>query len=189
MKSEVPRLRLHAFDRSFLLTRHPTSLTSRACFPRNKPWCECARCSRALSLSKKSHHPTPIATSAQHASMMRAEVRESSLQRTCMFSRTERHSPEHGLMQCAAYESHDSQRTPQHSGYAIRAMILRPRGVLSSRNRTPCMLCVHACQHSRAWQDGGARAGREPLTRGVIHWSRLASTVSIARARVVGPTH
>ena len=133
--------------------------------------------------------PTPIATSAQHASMMRAEVRESSLQRTCMFSRTERHSPEHGLMQCAAYESHDSQRTPQHSGYAIRAMILRLRGVLSSRNRTPCMLCVHACQHSRAWQDGGARAGREPLTRGVIHWSRLASAVSIARARVVGPTH
>eukprot|EP00966_Prymnesium_polylepis_P298558 6899397-Prymnesium_polylepis.1 len=121
--------------------------------------------------------------------MMRAEVRESSLQRTCMFSRTERHSPEHGLMQCAAYESHDSQRTPQHSGYAIRAMILRLRGVLSSRNRTPCMHCVHACQHSRAWQDGGARAGREPLTRGVIHWSRLASTVSIARARVVGPTH
>ena len=49
--------------------------------------------------------PTPIATSAQHAYMMRAEVRESSLQRTCMFSRTERHSPEHGLMQCAAYEA------------------------------------------------------------------------------------
>ena len=150
-----------------------------------------ARALLPRSLSEENPPPSPIATSTQQASMMRAEVRESSLRAAThrMFSRTERQSPENGLMQCAAYDSHDSQRTPQHSGYAIRAMILRLRGVLSSRNRTPCMLCVHACQHSRAWQDGGARAGREPLTRGVIHWSRLGSAVSIARTRVVSPTH
>eukprot|EP00966_Prymnesium_polylepis_P327164 7383034-Prymnesium_polylepis.1 len=38
--------------RSKLLSRHPTPLTSRACLPKDRPWCECARCSRALSLSK-----------------------------------------------------------------------------------------------------------------------------------------
>ena len=104
--------------------------------------------------------PTPIATSAQHASMMRAEVRESSLQRTCMFSRTERHSPEHGLMQCAAYESHDSQRTPQHSGYAIRAMILRLRGVLSSRNgHSACFACMRVSTAERGRTAARVRDG------------------------------
>ena len=190
MKSEVPRLRLHAFDRSFLLTRHPTSLTSRACFPKNKPWCECARCSRALSLSKKSHHPTPIATSAQHASMLRAEVRESSLQRTCMFSRTERHSPEHGLMQYAAYESHDSQRTPpalwlRHSCDDPEA----ERSVVESKQDTVHALraCVSAqpsvAGRRRACGTGAADKGRYPMGL------RLASTVSITRSRVVSPTH